>query len=131
MPLNAESRENTPVFNVNLFDPCTAYPAAPLDVATGFTVDVAVGSFAARTTATTGETILRSGRLAAPTRFYAYVRGQRESAFVTTESSVEVSGEIGYLPQDTHSGEDTEPVLARILSARGLRASVDGCCAAS
>lgn len=41
VPLNAESRENTPVFNVNLFDTCTAYPAAPLDVATGFTVDVA------------------------------------------------------------------------------------------
>ena len=37
-----------------------------------------------------------------------------------SEGSVEVSGELGYLPQDTHSGEDTEPVLARILSARGL-----------
>ena len=37
-----------------------------------------------------------------------------------SEGSVEVSGELRYLPQDTHSGEDTEPVLARILSARGL-----------
>ena len=37
-----------------------------------------------------------------------------------TEGSVEISGELGYLPQDTHSGEDTETVLARILSARGL-----------
>ena len=37
-----------------------------------------------------------------------------------SEGSVEVTGELGYLPQDTHSGEDTEPVLARILSARGL-----------
>ncbi|MEE1651273.1 ABC-F family ATP-binding cassette domain-containing protein [Brachybacterium sp. J144] len=37
-----------------------------------------------------------------------------------TEGSVEVSGELGYLPQDTHSGDDTEPVLHRILSARGL-----------
>lgn len=41
VPLNSEARENAPVFNVNLFDTCTAYPAAPLDVATGFTVDVA------------------------------------------------------------------------------------------
>lgn len=37
-----------------------------------------------------------------------------------SEGSVEVTGELGYLPQDTHSGEDTESVLARILSARGL-----------
>ena len=37
-----------------------------------------------------------------------------------SEGSVEVTGELGYLPQDTHSGEDTEPVLERILSARGL-----------
>lgn len=41
VPLNAEAQENAPVFNVNLFDTCTAYPAAPMDVATGFTVDVA------------------------------------------------------------------------------------------
>ncbi len=41
VPLNAEAQENVPVFNVNLFDTCTAYPAAPMDVATGFTVDVA------------------------------------------------------------------------------------------
>lgn len=41
VPLDAEARENAPVFNVNLFDTCTAYPAAPLDLATGFTVDVA------------------------------------------------------------------------------------------
>ncbi|WP_084581658.1 beta-N-acetylhexosaminidase [Sphingomonas azotifigens] len=41
VPLNSEAQENAPVFNVNLFDTCTAYPAAPLDVATGFTVDVA------------------------------------------------------------------------------------------
>ena len=37
-----------------------------------------------------------------------------------SEGSVEVAGELGYLPQDTHSGDDTEPVLTRILSARGL-----------
>lgn len=41
VPLNSEAQENAPVFNVNLFDTCTAYPAAPLDIATGFTVDVA------------------------------------------------------------------------------------------
>lgn len=41
VPLTAEAQENTPVFNVNLFDTCTAYPAAPMDLATGFTVDVA------------------------------------------------------------------------------------------
>ena len=38
-----------------------------------------------------------------------------------SEGAVEVTGELGYLPQDTHSGEDTEPVLARILSARSGR----------
>ncbi|ATG54986.1 ABC transporter [Brachybacterium ginsengisoli] len=37
-----------------------------------------------------------------------------------SEGSVEVAGELGYLPQDTHAGEDTELVLSRILSARGL-----------
>ncbi|MCT2297153.1 ATP-binding cassette domain-containing protein, partial [Brachybacterium muris] len=37
-----------------------------------------------------------------------------------TEGRVEVSGELGYLPQDTHSGDDTESVISRILSARGL-----------
>lgn len=37
-----------------------------------------------------------------------------------TEGSVEITGELGYLPQDTHTGEDTELVLSRILSARGL-----------
>ncbi|MGY5764424.1 ABC-F family ATP-binding cassette domain-containing protein [Brachybacterium sp. DNPG3] len=37
-----------------------------------------------------------------------------------TEGSIEVTGELGYLPQDTHSGDDSESVLARILSARGL-----------
>ncbi|GAA1486103.1 ABC-F family ATP-binding cassette domain-containing protein [Brachybacterium fresconis] len=37
-----------------------------------------------------------------------------------SEGSVEVTGELGYLPQDTHSGDDVEPVIARILSARGL-----------
>ncbi|MGO2756710.1 MAG: ABC-F family ATP-binding cassette domain-containing protein, partial [Brachybacterium alimentarium] len=37
-----------------------------------------------------------------------------------SEGSVEVTGELGYLPQDTHSGEDDELVISRILSARGL-----------
>jgi ATPase subunit of ABC transporter with duplicated ATPase domains len=37
-----------------------------------------------------------------------------------SEGTVEVSGEIGYLPQDTHSGDDTESVISRILGARGL-----------
>jgi len=41
VPLTSEATENAPVFNVNLFDTCSAYPAAPLDVAKGFTVDVA------------------------------------------------------------------------------------------
>ena len=37
-----------------------------------------------------------------------------------TEGSVEVSGELGYLPQDSQTGDPDELVLARILSARGL-----------
>ncbi|WP_432803643.1 ABC-F family ATP-binding cassette domain-containing protein [Brachybacterium sillae] len=34
--------------------------------------------------------------------------------------TVEVRGELGYLPQDTHTGDPQELVLRRILSARGL-----------
>lgn len=41
VPLTADATANAPVFNVNIFDTCTAYPAAPLDVAGGFTVEVA------------------------------------------------------------------------------------------
>jgi hexosaminidase len=41
VPLTADATGNAPVFNVNLFDTCTVYPAAPLDVAGGFTVEVA------------------------------------------------------------------------------------------
>ncbi|WP_333929265.1 family 20 glycosylhydrolase [Sphingomonas sp. LR55] len=41
VPLTSEATGNTPVFNVNIFDTCTMYPAAPLDVARSFTVDVA------------------------------------------------------------------------------------------
>jgi hexosaminidase len=41
VPLTSEAQANAPVFNVNIFDTCTAYPAAPMDVAKGFTIDVA------------------------------------------------------------------------------------------
>lgn len=41
IPLTADSTANTPVYNVDLFNTCTAYPAAPLDIARGFTVSVA------------------------------------------------------------------------------------------
>ena len=41
VPLTSEAQGNAPVFNINLFDTCSAYPAAPLDVAKGFTVQVA------------------------------------------------------------------------------------------
>lgn len=41
VPLTSEAQANAPVFNVNLFDTCTAYPAAPMDIAKGFTIDVA------------------------------------------------------------------------------------------
>ncbi|MFC7374352.1 ABC-F family ATP-binding cassette domain-containing protein [Brachybacterium sp. GCM10030267] len=37
-----------------------------------------------------------------------------------SEGSVDVSGELGYLPQDTHTGDEHESVISRILSARGL-----------
>jgi hexosaminidase len=41
VPLTSEATDNAPVFNVNLFDTCSTYPAAPLDLAKSFTVDVA------------------------------------------------------------------------------------------
>ncbi|WP_436812595.1 beta-N-acetylhexosaminidase [Sphingomonas sp. DT-204] len=41
VPLTSEATDNAPAFNINLFDTCSAYPAAPLDVAKGFTVEVA------------------------------------------------------------------------------------------
>ncbi len=37
-----------------------------------------------------------------------------------TAGTVEVSGELGYLPQDTQVGDPTQTVIARILEARGL-----------
>ena len=39
-PLTSESTANAPAFNINLFDTCTLYPDAPLDIARGYTVDV-------------------------------------------------------------------------------------------
>jgi hexosaminidase len=41
VPLTAEATANGPAYNVDIFDSCTVYPAAPLDVAKRFTVDVA------------------------------------------------------------------------------------------
>ncbi|WP_244655368.1 beta-N-acetylhexosaminidase [Sphingomonas sp. CFBP 13603] len=41
VPLMSEAQANAPVFNINLFDTCTAYPAAPMDVAHSFTIDIA------------------------------------------------------------------------------------------
>ena len=41
VPLDAEQRTIAPAFNVNIFDTCTQYPDTPLDIASGFTVDVA------------------------------------------------------------------------------------------
>lgn len=41
VPLTADAESNGPAFNINLFDTCSAYPAAPLDVAGGFTIEVA------------------------------------------------------------------------------------------
>ncbi|MES2336883.1 MAG: family 20 glycosylhydrolase [Pseudomonadota bacterium] len=39
-PLRSEATENAPVYTINLFDTCTLYPDAPLDVARGYRVDV-------------------------------------------------------------------------------------------
>ena len=41
MPLTADAETNGPAFNIGVFDTCSVYPAAPLDIAGGFTVDVA------------------------------------------------------------------------------------------
>ena len=41
VPLDPDQTGVAPAFNVNIFDTCTRYPAAPLDMAGGFTVDVA------------------------------------------------------------------------------------------
>ena len=41
IPLSTEATANAPTFNLNIFDTCTVYPAAPLSLATGFTVEVA------------------------------------------------------------------------------------------
>ncbi|WP_204283461.1 hypothetical protein, partial [Klebsiella pneumoniae] len=41
VPLTSEAAANQPVFNVNLFATCTAYPAAPLDIARAGVGDVA------------------------------------------------------------------------------------------
>ena len=41
VPLTPEALANAPVYNIDLFDLCTAYPAAPMDIAKGFTIDIA------------------------------------------------------------------------------------------
>lgn len=41
VPLTSEAEADAPAFNVNLFDTCQMYPAAPLDLAGGFEVKVA------------------------------------------------------------------------------------------
>jgi hexosaminidase len=41
VPLASETISNGPAFSINVFDTCAVYPQAPLDVARGFTVDVA------------------------------------------------------------------------------------------
>ena len=41
LPLSTEATANAPAFNLNIFDTCTVYPAAPLSLAAGFTVEVA------------------------------------------------------------------------------------------
>ena len=40
VPLTSEATADAPAFNVNLFDTCALYPAAPLDLAGGFEVKV-------------------------------------------------------------------------------------------
>jgi hexosaminidase len=41
VPLTPDSQENAPAYPINAFDTCSAYAAAPLDVAGGFTIEVA------------------------------------------------------------------------------------------
>jgi hexosaminidase len=41
MPMTADAETNGPAVNIGVFDTCSVYPAAQLDVAGGFTVDVA------------------------------------------------------------------------------------------
>ncbi|WP_277978529.1 beta-N-acetylhexosaminidase [Sphingomonas phyllosphaerae] len=41
VPLTADAVANAPTYDVNIFNLCSVYPAAPLDVAGGFTVEVA------------------------------------------------------------------------------------------
>jgi hexosaminidase len=41
MPMTVDAETNGPAVNIGVFDTCSVYPAAPLDVAGGFTVDVA------------------------------------------------------------------------------------------
>ncbi len=40
VPLNPDQQDGAAAFNVNIFDTCMQYPAAPLDIAGSFTVDV-------------------------------------------------------------------------------------------
>ncbi|RZL58247.1 MAG: beta-hexosaminidase [Sphingomonas sp.] len=41
VPLTADATADAPAFNIDLFDTCSVYPAAPLDVASGITLDIA------------------------------------------------------------------------------------------
>lgn len=41
VPLTADATADAPAFNIDLFDTCSVYPAAPLDLASGITLDIA------------------------------------------------------------------------------------------
>lgn len=58
----------------------------------GFRVTVAAGELPAPTSATSGETIYRTGPLSAPLAFYAYLRADRPADLVATTRTTSVDG---------------------------------------
>ncbi len=96
----------------------------------GFDVEVEAGKIAAPTTEDDGRTIFRSGKLAKPLEFFAYLVGDRPGAYQDATVSTQVLG----APVSVHvrAWEDDEPWAKRIsglleqgLPALGARIGLD------
>jgi hypothetical protein len=96
----------------------------------GFDVEVEAGKIAAPTTEDDGRTIFRSGKLAKPLEFFAYLVGDRPGAYQDATVSTQVLG----APISVHvrAWEDDEPWAKRIggllekgLPALGTRIGLD------
>ncbi|MFM2105203.1 MAG: hypothetical protein RL338_235 [Chloroflexota bacterium] len=90
----------------------------------GFRVTVAAGELPEPTSSTTGETIYRTGPLATPLAFYAYLRADRPADLVATTRTTSVGGRpvtltIRAWPEEGAWAERTGEIFAAALPLLG------------